>query len=378
MKDPRHQKLAELLVQYSVSLQKGESCLIQAVDTPVEMVEALVEAVYAEGGYPQVSLMQERLHKTLLTGSTRESIDLWAECDVYRMKRMDAFIGIRGYENPRETSLIGDGQNREYMRRYFQPGHLHVRVPSTKWAVLRYPTAVMAYMAGMPTEEFEDYYYQVTSGVDYRKMSQAMKPAKQFLDRCREVHIVSEHTDLRFSIEGMGSVPCDGRRNIPDGEIYTAPVRESVEGYISYNTSSTYQGTSFSDVRFEFSRGKIVDAQAHDTEKINRLLDCDEGARYIGEFALGCNPRILKAIDETLFDEKIMGSFHFTPGAAYKECDNGNRSSLHWDLVCLQTPEYGGGEIWIDGELIRKDGIFVHEAFAGLNPEFLTGERDPE
>ncbi len=374
MKDHRHAKLADLLVGYSVSLKPEESCLIQAADTPVEMVEALVEAVYRAGGYPQVRMTEERIHKALLQGSSPGSLDAWALSDAYQMERMDAFIGIRGYKNPLETSNVPDEVTGEYMRRYFHRVHQQIRVPSTKWVVLRYPTPVMAYMAGMPTDEFENYYYRVTSGVDYERMSAAMDPAKEFLDRCDRISILGPGTDLHFTVKGMGSVKCEGRRNIPDGEIYTAPHKESVEGVITYNTPSTCQGVRYSNIRFEFARGKIISAVSNETKRMNALLDTDEGARYIGEFALGCNPGITRPMDETLFDEKIMGSFHLTPGAAYALCDNTNRSSLHWDLVSIQTPEYGGGEIWIDGQLIRQDGLFVHEAFLGLNPDRLRLE----
>jgi len=372
MKDARHDRLAELLVNYSVELRKGETCLINAVDVPLEMTEALVEAVCRAGGYPQVRLWNERLEKAMVRGLTKESAEIWADCDRYRMKKMDAFIGIRGPANTKETALLPEEQRSHAVNIYGKQVHFEERIPNTRWVVLRYPTMMMAAMANMPTTEFEDFYYRVTTGVDYQRMSAAFVPAKKFLDSADKVRITGEGTDLTFSIKGMGSVPCDGKMNIPDGEIYSAPVRDSVNGVITYNTSSTEEGFTFKDVRFEFADGKIVSASANDTDRLNHILDTDDGSRYIGEFALGCNPFITFPMDETLFDEKIMGSFHFTPGNAYDDCDNGNRSAVHWDLVAIQTPEYGGGEIRIDGELIRKDGVFVHEAFTGLNPENLS------
>jgi len=372
MKDARHDRLAELLVNYSVALQKGETCLINAVDVPLEMTEALVEAVYKAGGYPQVRLWNERLEKAMVNGLTKESAEIWAECDRYRMKKMDTFIGIRGPANAKETALLPEGPRSHAVNIYGKQVHFEERIPNTRWVVLRYPTMMMAAMANMPTAEFEEFYYRVTTGVDYQRMSAAFIPAKKFLDSAEKVRIIGEGTDLSFSIKGMGSVPCDGKMNIPDGEIYSAPVRDSVNGIITYNTPSTEEGFTFKDVRFEFADGKIVSASANDTDRLNHILDTDDGSRYIGEFALGCNPFITFPMDETLFDEKIMGSFHFTPGNAYDDCDNGNRSAVHWDLVAIQTPEYGGGEIRIDGELIRKDGVFVHEAFTGLNPENLS------
>ena len=159
--------------------------------------------------------------------------------------------------------------------------------------------------------------------------------------------------------------------NIPDGEVYTAPVKNSVNGFITYNTPSIQSGVTYENIRLEFVKGKIVNATANDTEKLNKVLDTDEGARYIGEFAIGVNPYITTPMKDTLFDEKIKGSFHFTPGNSYDDAFNSNHSAIHWDLVCIQTPEYGGGEIWFDDCLIRKDGFFVISELEGLNPQNL-------
>ena len=285
------------------------------------------------------------------------------------MEQMDAYIGLRGSNNPKETRDLSEETNQLYMRIIFDQVHRQVRVPATKWVVLRYPTPAMAFMADSSTEAFEDYYYSVSIGVDYRRMEEAMKPAKEFMEKSDRVHIEGPGTDLSFSIRGIPAIPCFGLRNIPDGEIYTAPVRDSINGTLAYNTPSTYFGFTFSDVRLGFRDGKIVEAKANDSEKINKILDTDEGGRYIGELALSCNPNITTPMDETLFDEKITGSFHFTPGAAYKTAYNGNDSAIHWDMVCIQRPDYGGGSIRMDGQLIREDGHFVHDAFLALNPE---------
>ena len=162
-----------------------------------------------------------------------------------------------------------------------------------------------------------------------------------------------------------------GDHNIPDGEVFSCPVRDSVEGVIQYNAPTVYQGVSFDDIRLEFEKGKIVNATSNNTKRLNEILDSDAGARYIGEFAIGFNPYITEPMRDILFDEKIAGSFHFTPGQAYEEADNGNKSQVHWDMVCIQRPEYGGGEIIFDGELIRKDGLFVKEELESLNPDAL-------
>jgi aminopeptidase len=369
---PKQAELARLLVTHSVALKKGEKCLIQSHDVPEEMIEALIDAVYEAGAYPVLDYRRSRLSRALLKGADRESLTNLAEIEVFRMKKMDAFIGIRGYDNPKENSDIPESRSQLEMTCLMKPVHYEIRVPKTKWVVLRYPTPGMAAMAQTSTSSFEDFYFAVTTGVDYAAMAKAMEPAREFLETAKNVHISGPGTDLRFSIESIPVVPCFGERNIPDGEIYTAPVRDSVEGTIRYNAPSSLFGHTYSNISFTFKKGKIVEASADETEKLNAVLDTDDGARYIGEFALGCNPRILEPMDETLFDEKIAGSFHFTPGNAYTEADNGNRSAVHWDLVCIQRTEYGGGEINMDGKLIRKDGRFVHPSFEALNPEHLA------
>lgn len=366
MADPREQKLAELLVQYSVHLQKGESCLINAIDIPTSMTEALVKAVYAAGGYPVVNLWNQRIERAMCENATQASLEKWADVDVYRMKQMDAFIGIRGIANVRELVTIPEKSNLASTY-YNTPVHMKTRLPHTKWVVLRYPTEIMAMQAGLGTVEFEEFFYKVCTQVDYAAMASAMAQAKTFLDTVDQVHITAKNTDLTFSVKGMPWIPCAGQMNIPDGEIYSCPVKDSVQGTITYNTESTYHGHCFKEVSFTFKDGKIVQAHADDDALLNDILDIDEGARYIGEFALGCNPGILKPMDNTLFDEKIFGSIHFTPGNAYDDCDNTNRSSVHWDLVQIQRPEYGGGEMYFDGVLVRKDGVFVHPKLTCLN-----------
>ena len=378
MADPRHRELAKLLVEYSCEVQEGENVLIETWDVPVEFIDELIRAVYAAGGRPLLDQKYARLVRTLVKGASVESLSVIRDAELYRMKKMDAYIGVRGYSNAKEMSDLSAEQNALMSTEWFQPVHINERVPNTKWVVLRWPTPAMAQLSAMSTEAFEDYYFKVTAGVDYRKMSRAMDPAKAFLDQADQVHIIGPGTDLRFSIKGIGSVKCDGLRNIPDGEVYSCPVRDSVNGTIRYNTPSTYHGFTFQDVELTFKDGKIIKATANDTKRVNEIFDTDEGARYVGEFALGCNPYVTFPMDEILFDEKIAGSFHFTPGNAYDDTDNGNRSAVHWDLVCIQTPEKGGGEIWIDGELIRKDGVFVHPAFEGLNPENLVAKGSEE
>ena len=284
------------------------------------------------------------------------------------MKGMDAYIAIRGNENTAELSDVPS----EKLNLYYKMTRptLDYRVNRTKWVILRYPNPSMAQLANMSQEAFEEFFFNVCT-LDYKKMSRAMDTLVELMNRTDKVHLVGPGTDLKFSIKDIPAVKCDGLRNIPDGEVYTAPVLESMNGVISYNTPSEEQGYTYENIRFEIKKGKIVKATANNDEKINALLDTDEGARYFGEFAIGVNPYVLTPMKDTLFDEKICGSFHLTPGMCYEDAPNGNKSAVHWDLVMIQRPEYGGGEIWFDDILIRKDGLFVVDELKCLNPENL-------
>jgi aminopeptidase len=368
--DPRISTLAQNLIRYSTRLQPGEKVLIDLYGLEVDIARALVEEAYAAGGIPFVSLKQHQIQRALLMGATAEQWSMMARYEAQRMQEMDAYIAIRSGENATELADVPADKMKIYQEKWWHPVHTEIRSNQTRWCVLRWPTPSMAQLANTSTEAFEDFYFDVCT-LDYGKMDRHMDPLKARMERTDRVRIVGPGTDLNFSIKGLSAIKCSGRRNIPDGECYTAPVRDSVNGVLTYNTPSVYQGSTFENIHFEFRDGKIVNATANNTERINQVLDTDEGARYIGEFSLGFNPYILKPMKDTLFDEKIAGSFHFTPGQAYKIADNGNKSAIHWDLVCIQRPEYGGGEIYFDGELIRKDGIFVTGDLKGLNPENL-------
>lgn len=370
MKDSRMVELARNLVRYSCDVQPGERVLIEMTGAERAFAAELIKQVQEAGGIPFIELRDAQVTRQLMLGGTQTQYDLMAKYETLRMADMQAYIGVRGADNAYETGDVPADKLKLYAKAYSHPVHSLIRVPHTKWVVLRYPIPAMAQQACMSTESFENHYFNVCN-LDYAKMSRAMDALVERMERTDKVHIVGPGTDLSFSIKGMKAIKCDGKCNIPDGEIYTAPLRESVNGTLSYNTPSLYNGTTYESIRFTFKDGKIIEATANDTHRINEVLDTDEGARYIGEFAIGVNPYITEAIKDTLFDEKIAGSFHFTPGNCYDECPNGNKSAIHWDLVCIQTPVYGGGEMTFDGELIRKDGLFVPEYLHCLNPENL-------
>lgn len=367
--DPRVKELSRLLTAYSCDLKEGEKVLIDYEGECCKpLVRQLIKDAYELGAKPYVNHRDGAVLREILLGADQEQIEFLNDYQLYQMKGMDAYIAVRAGENVSELSDVPS----EKLNMYYKLTRptLDYRVNKTKWVVLRYPNPSMAQLAGKSQEAFEDFYFNVCT-LDYKKMSRAMDPLVDLMNRTDKVRLVGPGTDLTFSIKDIPAIKCDGKMNIPDGEVYTAPVRESMNGKISYNTVSEEQGFTYENIVFEIKDGKIINATANDTKRINELLDTDEGARYFGEFAIGVNPYVLHPMKDTLFDEKICGSFHLTPGMAYEDAFNGNKSAVHWDLVMIQRPEYGGGEIWFDDVLIRKDGIFVIPELEGLNPENL-------
>src|SRR5437588_9395594 len=364
MHDERFDKLAKLLVEYSIRLKRNETVLIEAFDIPDEMTVALVCAARNAGGIPFAQVYHARVNRALALEASDRQLNVMASHELTRMKKMDAYIAVRGSHNITELADVPPNKMK-LIGKKMRPVQ-DQRVKRTKWVVLRWPTSAMAQLAGMSTEAFENFYFEVCT-LDYRKLQPGMKALKALMEKTDRVEIKGPGSDLRFSIKGIGAVICGGDRNIPDGEVFTCPVRDSVQGHVLFNTPTIYQGIGFDNIRLEFEGGKIVKATSNQTEKLNKILDSDPGARYIGEFSLGFNPRILHPMRDILFDEKIAGSFHFTPGQAYEEADNGNRSQVHWDIVSIQRPEYGGGEIYFDGKLVRKNGMFLPKQLRSLN-----------
>src|SRR5678816_4595630 len=364
MHDERFDKLAELLVEYSIRLKRNETVLIEAFDIPDEMTAALIRAARNAGGVPFAQVYQARVNRALALEASDRQLNIMASSELARMKKMNAYIAMRGSHNITELADV-PAEKMQLIGKKMRPV-LDQRVKKTKWVVLRWPTPSMAQLAGMSTEAFEDFYFDVCT-LDYRKLQPGMKALKTLMEKTDRVEIKGPGTDLRFSIKGIGAVICGGDRNIPDGEVFSCPVKDSVQGHVLFNAPTIYQGIAFDNIRLEFRNGKVVKATGNQTEKLNRILDSDPGARYIGEFSLGFNPHVLQPMRDILFDEKIAGSFHFTPGQAYEDADNGNRSQVHWDMVSIQRPDYGGGEVYFDGKLIRRDGDFVLAPLRSLN-----------
>ncbi len=360
MRDKRNEILARQLLDYSVELKKGDVLYLEIKGKEtLELGKQIIRLATEKGATTFWYYNDESLLRQWIKGASDEQFKTQAELHLPLMKRADAYIGLRGSDNPFDLADIDSKQMEKQNSLFYKPVHLEERVKRTRWVVLRFPNNAMAQLAETSQEKFEDFYYDVCCA-DYARMSKAQDKLVALMAATDKVHIKSPGTDLTFSIKNIPIVKCDGKRNIPDGEVYTAPVRDSVNGTITYNTPSLYQGVVYNNISLTFKKGKIVKATCSgDNDKLNKIFDSDPGARYVGEFAIGVNPFILHPMKDTLFDEKIAGSIHFTPGQCYDEAPNGNDSTIHWDLVLIQRKDYGGGEIYFDDKLIRKDGVFV-------------------
>ena len=368
MTDPRLTKLAKLLVEYSTEVRRGDRVLLDMIDAPDEMAVELMRAVRAAGGLPLVEVRHTRVTREIVRETGEDHATLIRDLELARMKKVQVYIAIRGAWNMNENADVPSDRMSLYSK--ITRPVLDWRVNKTRWCVLRWPTPSMAQGAGMSTEAFENLYFDVCT-MDYSKMAKAMLPLHKRMASADRVRLTAPQTDLTFSIRGIGAKMCEGKLNIPDGEVFSCPVKKSVNGTIAFNTPTLYSGTKFENVKITFKDGKVVEATSNNTKRLNEILDTDAGARYVGEFAIGFNPYILNPMCDILFDEKIAGSLHFTPGNAYDTAGNGNKSAVHWDMVLIQRPEWGGGEIWFDDELIRKDGQFVPKDLRPLNPENL-------
>jgi aminopeptidase len=367
-KDSRIEALSKTLVHHSIKMQKGENVMIYGPVKAKQLILQLLKEIRANGGNPIVELSDDDITREMLLAQTDQALKRkyrWLEV---QLEDIDCMIHIRALDSD-YTNADVPSELLMNERKNILP--LQSKRLGKKWVLLNYPTEGAAHKAKMSYEQYFDYLFDVMN-VDYKLMEEAFNPLKELMEKTDRVKIVGPGTNLEFSIKGLNVIPCAGENNIPDGEIFTAPVKDSVNGTISYNTPSAYRGRVFNNVKLTFKGGKIIDASADDNlDVLEEIFNTDEGSRYVGEFAIGVNPKIKHPMTNTLFDEKIAGSIHFTPGNSYDHCPNGNKSSVHWDLVLIQTKEYGGGEIYFDGELIRKDGIFVKESLKGLNPENL-------
>jgi aminopeptidase len=360
MKDERDEILAQQLLNYSLDLQRGERLMVEVCGhEALELAKVVIRQATAKGAIPFWHYNDPSLQRQWIGGATQAQYEAFTHVYLHMLDHCEAWLIVRAEDNPFDLADLRPEQVKMYQKLYLEPVLERRRSRGIKWCLLRYPSNSVAQLSEMSREAYADLYYNVCC-LDYAGMSAAMDRLVGLFESTDMVHIVRPGTDLTFSIKGIPSMKWDGKSNLPDGELMTAPVRDSVNGTITYNTPGLYQGAVFHDIRFTIEDGRIVDASCHgDNDRLNAILDTDEGARYFGEFALGLNPFILHPSRDVLFTEKIAGSFHLTPGNCYEDASNGNHSAIHWDLVQIQREDYGGGEIYFDGELVRKDGVFV-------------------
>ena len=369
MTDPRLERLARTVVHYSANVQPGEKVLIRAMDAhDADILAPFIQEIHAAGAYAFIDYADYAVNRRMMLHGSEEQFKLDAAMKLDQMKQMDAVLIILGENNVSEYADV-PAEKRDAYRKWYKP--ISDEQTKKKWILFNYPTRAYAQLAEMSTEAYTQFLYD-TCTMDYSRMSAAMDPLVELLNRTNRVRIVAPGTDLSFSVEGIPAIKCDGKVNLPDGEVYTAPVRDSVEGTITFNTRSSYLGQSFGNLSFTFEQGKIVSCSSDNPVKLNELLDTDEGSRFIGEFAIGTNPYVNRVMNDIGFDEKINGSIHFALGQAYENADNGNVSDIHWDIVLLMKKEFGGGDIYFDDVLVSRDGRFVLDTLLGLNPENLT------
>jgi aminopeptidase len=378
MVDQRLEKLANLMLTYSLQIKKGDAFAISADTSSLPLVKAVLRQARQLGAFAatrltdqEISRLQLELYDPEDDGMSEAFLKSRADLGIKEFENLIGEIIIRAYPNDQELAGIPPAtlQLQSRMSRPFRD----LVVNHRRWVLFEYPTPAQAQRSGLPYEAYFDFVLNAAN-FDYAEMAKRIVPLRDLMQSTQKVRLTAPGTDLSFRISNMPAIPCCGESNLPDGECFTAPVKESVNGEITFNTPSTFWGTRFENIRFVFKNGKIVEASAsNDSAKLNQILDTDEGARYIGEFSIGFNPLINNPFGNTLFDEKIRGSIHLTPGACYDEAPNGNDSAIHWDLILIQRPEYGGGEIYFDDVLIRKDGLFVPASLQPLNYSDLDG-----
>lgn len=366
MKDTRMGELGDIIVDYSLTLREGEVVYIENYGAPTGFMEILVDRIIEIGAVPLISEKNMMVMRRIIRESSENALEIIGNIELLKMKAADAYIGIKAPSNISEYSDIDMRMWENYRTYWWKPVHLDERINNTKWVTLRWPTPAMAQRAGMSTEALENFYFSACT-MDYSTMSRSMDDLVRLLEKTDTVEIKGPGTDIRFSIKDMGIVKADGHMNLPDGEVFTAPVVNSMNGRISFNVPTIHEGVNFDKVSCMFTEGEVTGFSTSNDDRFGEILHANEGARFVGEFALGMNPRITRPINDIIFDEKMAGSLHLALGNAYPEADNGNRCSIHWDLILNQTKSWGGGEIFFDGELIRKDGIFIGEELCPLN-----------
>lgn len=372
MIDPRLEKMAHTVIEHSLKIQPGERVLIDSTKNCSEMIKYMVRLIASKGAIPLVSLKETDIKRELIINGSKEQFELMKLQDEAILNNVDVYINMMDSDNCYDMSDIPDEKRSLYQKYYFKPIYFEIIVPKLRWITVDYPSISSAQQFGMSTDAYENYFFDAMT-VDYNDLYKKMIPLKEVLDKGQHVEIKSPKINLSFDIDGLNSNICSGEINLPDGEVFIAPTLYSANGEIEFNTPTRYQGSLFENIKLDFKDGKIVNYTSKtNLEKLKNILESDEGNKYIGEFAFGTNPNIDIPRSNILFDEKILGSFHIALGNSHSLSDNGNKASIHWDMVNMLTKEYGGGRIIIDDKIIQEDGLFIPEKLKPLNEKVLS------
>lgn len=369
MRQPDMQNLANHFVKNAIRIKVGNKVMIEYCGSDAhKWANVLAAEIRKKGGCPYlVDASAETIKKLDVKDSAK--IDAWKQNLLNLIEQADASVRIR---DDNDLEQLSHEERKIYLEAYGAVGK--ERIKKEKWLVFDAPTESLAKNCGISPQEFDNFFKKACM-FGGEQIEKTAEPLRKLLNDGKEVRLISkeQETDLTFRINDIPSVSCCGTHNIPDGECFTAPFRESVNGVIKFKNCS-YNGKRFEFIKLEFQNGKVVNAKAENeqqTEALDSLLNTDDGVRYIGEFAISFNPLLKEPTGSALFDEKIDGAFHIALGNHLPPTNNGNKSAIHWDLVQIQRPENGGGEIYIDGKLIRKDGKFTTPELEPLNPEKL-------
>jgi aminopeptidase len=365
VRDARADALAQILVRYSTRVGEGDVCVIQST-TPAEvLVQAVYEEVLRAGGRPILQLSTEGAQAAFFNLASDDQLDWVAPTSEWLVENADAHIGIMADVNSRELSGTDPKKQARVSkarRELLETSMRRAASGEHRWALTLFPTHSYAGEAGMSLREYEDFYYAACLATDgepvsaWERQADQVKRLSEWIEGKEEVRVTAPGTDITLGVAGRHWIPCYGEHNMPDGEFFTGPVEDSVNGEISFSFPASYGGRTVSGVRLRFENGKVVDATAEQGEDfLIEMLDTDEGARRLGELGIGTNYGISTGTKEILLDEKIGGTVHMAVGMSYPETGGTNTSAVHWDMVCdLRS----GGALVVDGVELQRDGQF--------------------
>jgi aminopeptidase len=354
MKDPKIKKLAEILVNYSIKVKKGAYIELNFEIGGTELALECYKLIIKKGAFPIVNPSVPGFAYNYYKYASEEQLKAKPILGLYEAKLASGSIGIGAEYNTKELTSLDP--KKVSIRKKITKAISEIHLKKNNWVICEFPTNALAQDAEMSLEEFEDFAYNATN-LDWQKESKKQDKLKVILDKGKQVRIVAEDTDLTFSIDGRKGIKCDGHRNMPDGEVFIAPVEDSTEGYIKYTYPAIYGGREVSGVFLRFKNGKVVEAKAEKGEEfLKQMIATDSGSCKLGEFGIGVNFGIKKFIKQILFDEKIGGTIHLALGMAYKEGNGKNESAVHWDMI---KDLRKGGAFYVDGKCIQKNGKFT-------------------